>query len=96
MQYEEELDQGDAALHEEVLGHGQSEVAIQVNGVEVFIHRGRRTVAEIKDRGGVAQADVLAQVIDGKLIDLPDTGTIVIKGREEFHSHPRDSGSSHR
>lgn len=75
--------------------HGRDIVTIRVNGVDVRIHRGRRTVAEIKDKGGVPRADVLAQLIEGKLKDLPDDGSVVIKGGEEFHSHPPDSGSSH-
>jgi len=73
---------------------GKETVTIEVNGAPVQIHRGRRAVSEIKQLGGVAQADVLAQVVDGKLTDLQDDGHVVIKGGEEFHSHPRDSGAS--
>lgn len=96
MSHEERQDQGGhGVVDDEASGHGRDVVTIQVNGADVPIHRGRRTVAEIKEKGGVGQADVLAQVIDGKLTDLPDTGSVTIKGGEEFHSHPRDSGSSH-
>lgn len=74
---------------------GSAFVKIKVNGVEMEIHRGRQSVTAIKEKGGVLQADVLAQVVNGQLVDLPDDGHVVIKGGEEFHSHPRDSGSSH-
>jgi len=70
------------------------EVTITVNNVPRLIHRGRRTVAEIKTVGGVPQADDLAQVIDGKLVPLPDDGAVTIKGREVFVSHPKDSASA--
>lgn len=71
-------------------------VQITVNeGEPIDIHRGRQTVAEIKRLGGVPVADVLAQVIDGKLVPLDDNGAVVLKGGEKFMSYPRDSGSSH-
>lgn len=70
------------------------EVHITVNGVSHSIHRGRRTVAEIKTVGQVPLAEELEQVIEGKLTPLPDDGSVVIKGREVFMSHVRDGGSS--
>jgi hypothetical protein len=70
------------------------EVTITVNNVPKLIHRGRRTVAEIKTVGGVPQADDLAQVIEGKLLPLPDNDAVTIKGREVFVSHPKDSASA--
>ena len=73
---------------------GQDTVSISVNGLPILIHRGHRAVSEIKQLAGVLLADVLAQVIDGELTDLADDGHVVIKGGEEFHSHPRDSGAS--
>lgn len=69
-------------------------VTIQVNEQAVTIHRGRRTVAEIKNAGGVPLAHDLEQVIDGQLTPLPDDGAVIIKGGEEFFGHPKDSGSS--
>lgn len=73
--------------------HGNT-VTISVNGVERSIHRGRQTVAAIKDVGQVPLADDLEQVVDGKLVPLPDNGSVTIKGGETFVSHPKDSSSS--
>ena len=69
-------------------------VTITINNIPKRIHRGRATVAEIKALGGVPAADELEQVINGKLMPLPDDGAVTIKGGEIFISHPRDSGSS--
>lgn len=80
-------------------GHGgHDSVTITVNNLQHQIHRGRRTVGEIKRAGQVPQADELAQVFEGAtppLTPLPDDGTVVIKGGEVFVSYPKDSGSSH-
>ena len=70
-------------------------VTITVNGPSYTIHRGRRTVAEIKQVAGVPLAHDLEQVIDGVLTPLPDDGSVVLKGGEAFVSHPKDAGSSH-
>jgi len=70
------------------------EVTITVNNDPHQIHRGRRTVAEIKTAGGVRLADELDQFIDGKLTELTDDGSVVIKGGEVFVSHVRSGGSS--
>jgi hypothetical protein len=70
------------------------EVHITINGVSKLIHRGRRTVVEIKTLGGVPLADELEQLIDGKLTPLPDDGGVTIKGGETFMSHVRSGGSS--
>lgn len=69
-------------------------VEISVNGEKIHIHRGRQSVCEIKHLGHVPQADVLAEVVDGKLVDLPNDSSVTIKGGEVFYSHPQDSGSS--
>lgn len=70
------------------------EVTITINNDPFRIHRGRNTVIEIKKVGGVPLADELEQLIDGKLVPLPDDGAVTIKGSEIFISHVRDSGSS--
>jgi hypothetical protein len=70
------------------------EVTITIDGKEKQIHRGRQTVAKIKEVGGVAAAMELEQIIDGKLTPLPDDGSVTIKGEETFVSHVRDSKSS--
>lgn len=76
-------------------GHGRDMVTVTVNDKTVQIHRGSREVSEIKRLGGVPTADDLAQVIEGEpLKPLPDDGRVVLKGGEEFVSHPKDSGSS--
>jgi hypothetical protein len=59
------------------------------------IHRGHQAVSAIKTLGGIPLADVLEQKVKGRLEPLDDNGSVVIKGGEEFLSHPRDSGSSH-
>jgi len=73
--------------------HGP-EVTITIDGKEKSIHRGRQTIAKIKEVGGVAAAMELEQIIDGKLNPLPDDGSVTIKGGETFVSHVRDSKSS--
>ncbi len=70
------------------------EVTITVNNDPYRIHRGRRTVAEIKTAGGIPLADELDQFSDNKLTELPDDGSVVIKGGEVFVSHVRSGGSS--
>jgi hypothetical protein len=73
--------------------HGP-EVTITVDNKPVQIHRGRRSVAEIKSAGGVPLADDLEQVIDGEMKLLPDDGHVVIHGGEVFVSHPKSTSSS--
>lgn len=75
--------------------HGRELVMIKVDDKPVEIHRGRQPVSEIKRLGDVPVADELAEVIEGQpLKPLPDDGSVVIKGGEEFMSYPKDSGSS--
>lgn len=71
-------------------------VVIIINDKKHRIKAGVHAVAEIKKIGGVAQADELNQLIDEKLVPLPDDGKIRIKGREEFVSQPRSGGASYR
>lgn len=72
------------------------EVHITINGTSKLIHRGRRTVVEIKTLGGVPLADELEQLIAGKLTPLPDAGAVTIKGGEVFVSHVRSGGSAYK
>jgi len=69
-------------------------VEIQVNNIVVGVHRGRRTVVEIKQAAGIPLADVLNHMVDGKLTELPNDGAITIKGGEEFFSQPQTGGDS--
>ncbi len=81
-------------------GHGSNEheqgpyVMITVNNIPVRIHRGHRTIAEIKAAANVPLADDLEQIIDGKLTPLPDDGAVTLKGEEKFISHPKDGSST--
>lgn len=70
------------------------EVTITVNGSQIRIHRGRRSVAEIKTAGGVPLADDLEQIVGNQLKPLPDDGHVVIHGGEVFVSHPKSTSSS--
>jgi len=72
----------------------QDVVPITVNNHTVKIHRGRRTVAEIKATGNVPAVDDLEQIINGQMNLLPDDGHVVIHGREVFVSHPKSTSSS--
>ncbi len=74
--------------------HANNFVEIIVNDETFKIHRGRRSVAEIKAAGEVPQVDKLEQVIDGVLKPLDDNGSVVIKGGEEFKSHVPSGGAS--
>ncbi len=76
--------------------HGKDFVDIQINGVTKQIHRGHQTVVAIKNLGGVPLAYDLEQQIDGKLVLLPDDGTVTIKGGEIFVGHAKDGGSSYQ
>ncbi len=69
-------------------------VKITVDNITREIHRGRRTVAEIKAAGEVPLAYTLVQIEDGQLVPLSDDGSVVIKGGEQFKSHPKDGGNS--
>lgn len=69
-------------------------VQITINGISKSIHRGRQTVVEIKNLGGIPLADELEQLIDKKLVPLADDGAVTIKGKEVFMSHVRSGASS--
>lgn len=91
------MSQTNAATGSDVAGeHRQDVVTISVNDKPVEVHRGRREVREIKDKGGVPAADTLAQVVDGELKPLLDDGSVVIRGEEVFLSYPKDAAASHR
>jgi hypothetical protein len=69
-------------------------VEITINNARKLIHRGRQTVVEIKNVGGVPLADELEQLIDGRLIPLRDDASVTIKGGEIFMSHVRTGDSA--
>lgn len=75
--------------------HGQSEVAIEMNGIPVQIHRGHQTVTAIKATCHVNPTWVIEQIgADGAPTLLGDDAGVTIKGGERFISHVRGGGSS--
>lgn len=74
--------------------NGNSIVQIRINDNPYEIHRGRKSVAEIKTTGNIPIAHDLVQIIDEKLTPLDDNASITIKGGEVFLSHPKDGSSS--
>jgi predicted Rdx family selenoprotein len=69
-------------------------VEISINNAKYEVRPGDHSVADLKKIGGVPAADVLDQLVDGKLVPLPDDGHVVIHGGEQFFSHPRTGSSS--
>lgn len=69
-------------------------VQIKINNNPYEVKPGKFTVAEIKGIGGVSLAHDLDQLINGELVPLKDDGFVIIKGCEEFKSHPKDGSSS--
>lgn len=71
-----------------------SEVSIRISGKEFLVWRGRYSVAQLKQIGGVPLAYELEQKVGGKLVPLDDGASVEICGDEVFISHPRDAKSS--
>lgn len=69
-------------------------VGITVDNEVVNIHRGRQSAAEIKNAAEIPLAYELAQVIEKRLISLPDDGFVTIKGGEQFISYPKTGAAS--
>jgi hypothetical protein len=69
-------------------------VTIEIDRRAFEIHRGRQSIAEIKNVGGVPLAYELDQFIDCKLVHLADDAAVTLKGGEQFFSHPRDNCAS--
>ena len=74
--------------------HGNSEgvrndvVEIIIKKVPYKIHRGNQPVSKIKELGGINANYILVQIKDGNLVDLPNDGSVTIKGGEVFECHP--------
>jgi hypothetical protein len=94
MSYEHKQEDREDVGVEEGGEHERDLVTIMINGVNVQINRGRRSVAELKRAGGVPEADVLAQQVEDRLRELPDDGHVIINGGEQFVSYPRACASS--
>lgn len=71
-----------------------AEVTITIDNKNLTVHRGSKTVAELKQLAGVPPAYELEEIVDGKLVPLGDDQRVVIKGGERFVSHPRAGASS--
>ncbi len=80
--------------HEQDTTKGSSEVTITINDKPYEVHRGRQTVAYLKEMGGVPQNYELDEVKDGRLVPLDDDGSVTIKGGEVFKSNLKVGRSS--
>lgn len=68
--------------------HRKDMVEITIKDKTYTIHRGNEKVLAIKELGGINPNHVLVQIIDGQLKDLPNDGSVTIKGGEVFKCHP--------
>lgn len=73
--------------------HGP-EVTITIDNKPYQVHRGRQTVADLKEIAGVSQSFELDEVEDGRLVPLADDASVTIKGGEEFKSNLKVGQSS--
>jgi len=69
-------------------------VQVTIDGKHKTIQAGTYTVTELKRVLGVDPPRVLDEVIGGEFKELPDNGTVHIKGGEIFVSHVRQGQSS--
>jgi hypothetical protein len=69
-------------------------VKITINNHPYEIKPGKYSVADIKKIGNVSPTHDLDQLINGELVPLKDDGQVIIRGCEEFKSHPKDGCSS--
>lgn len=68
--------------------HRKDMVEITIKNTNYTIHRGNQRVSAIKELGGINPNHILVEIIDGKIVDLPNDGSVTIKGGEVFNSHP--------
>jgi len=69
-------------------------VQVTIDGKHTRIQAGTYPVAELKRVLGVDPSRVLDEIIGGEFKELPDNGTVHIKGGEIFVSHVRQGQSS--
>jgi hypothetical protein len=74
--------------------HPDRDVSITIDNKIYKVDRGRISVAELKQLGGIPVAYELEEILDGKLVPLADDQHVEIKGGEHFVSHPRAGASS--
>jgi len=70
------------------------DVNITIDNKTYKVDRGKISVAELKQLGGIPASYELEEIIDGKLVPLRDDQNVEIKGGEHFVSHPRAGASS--
>jgi len=85
--------------HRDDNDHGRDFVTISMSSdgtsKEFSIHRGHRTVAEIKVACNVSANWVIEQIDEhGQPVLLDDNAAVTIKGGERFLAHVRGGGSS--
>ena len=80
--------------HEEDKSQHGPEVTITINNKPYEVHRGRQTVAYLKELGEVPQNFELDEVKDGQLVQLDDDASVTIKGGEVFKSNLKVGHSS--
>lgn len=73
---------------------GISDVDILIDGRTFRVAPGRHRVSDLKALAGIAAADELSQIVDGKLVLLQNDAGIVVRGGEQFVSNPPSGGSS--
>ncbi len=71
-----------------------AEVTITIDNRNFTVHRGSKTVAELKQLAEIPAAYELEEIVDGRLVPLTDDQHVVIKAGERFVSHPRAGASS--
>ena len=74
--------------------HPDRDVTITIDNKSYQVDRGKISVAQLKQLGGISPSYELEEIIDGKLVPLRDDQSVEIKGGEIFVSHPRAGASS--
>jgi hypothetical protein len=74
--------------------HHKHVIEITIDGKAFQVHAGKIAVSKIKQLGGIPLAFELDQLVNGKLIPLPDDGIVKIKECEQFVGIPKDGSSS--
>jgi hypothetical protein len=74
--------------------HPSADVTITIDNRSYEVRRGRTSVAELKQIGGIPPAYEFEEIVDGKLVPLRDDQHVEIKGGERFVGHPRAGASS--
>lgn len=73
---------------------GSNIVTIVIDKKPFDIDSGNYSGTELKTIGNVPLEYELEQIVKGQFIPMEDNKTVIIKGEEEFISHPKDGQSS--